>query len=137
MRWHTELLIEFILLCVLWYRTAPCWFSILIGVDFCAGLLQLLLHRSSYPLLSRSFWIAGVVIAGPLVYKALMEGQYLKLTLLLWWHVRILCFWIAAQLTLTTLQTQSDLLLPANHALLLIDALCFCGWIACFGCFAM
>lgn len=132
MRWHTELLIEFILLCVLWYRTAPRWFSILIGVDFCAGILQLLLHRSSYPLLSRSFWIAGVVIAGPLVWLALLESAQTSFMPCSIWHRRLLAFWIAAQLTLTTLQTQSDLLLPANHALLLVDAACFCGWIVCF-----
>lgn len=132
MRWHIELLIESALLAILWRKAAPRWLSILIGVDLIAQVIQLLPYRADYPIISRSFWIAGVIAAGPLVLMALIESAYLERTRADWWHIRILSFWVAAQLTCITLQTQADLLIPTNHVLMVLNAGVFIAWIAVF-----
>lgn len=132
MRWHIELLIESVLFAILWRKTAPRWFSILIGVDLMAQAIQFLSYRAHYPMISRSFWITGVLTAGPLMLAVLIEAAELDRSRVNWWHIRILSFWAAAQLTCVTLQTQADLLIPTNHVLMVLNAAVFFAWIAVF-----
>jgi hypothetical protein len=106
------------------------WFETLIGVDFMAGLLQLIPYRGMLPMHSRLIWVSGVVIAGPLLMMALIESS--ELGHMAFWHVRILALWTAFQLTCIALQTQGDLTIPLNSVLLTGDALCFLLWIALF-----
>lgn len=132
MRWHIEVLIEAVLIAILWRKSVPRWFAILIGVHFCANLLQIIPYRIGLLAHSQLIWCFGVVITAPLLWMALAETLGLDLGRVRFYHPRILAFWTVAQLTCITFQTQRGWLVPANHVLLICDSAAFLGWIALF-----
>lgn len=135
MRWHIELLIEAVLLGILWGKDAPRWFSVLIGVDFVAGVLQLIPNRFGLLQHSRIIWAAGILVACPLQFLALNEAADVSESIpraKRFRHQRLMAFWVVAQLACVSLQTQAAFMVPVNHALLTIDALCFLAWAALF-----
>lgn len=128
MYWHLELILEFSLLCILWIKPAPRWFSILIGVDFTASLLQLLPYRAGLRSLPALIWEAGIVLALPLGSLALIEAGEMERGKRQYWHLRLLASWFAGRLCIISLQTQPALVIPLNRALLALDAAAFVAW---------
>lgn len=133
MLWHAELLIEACLIAVIiWRKPQMRWWEALIGVDFVSGLFQLIPYREHLRMHSRIMWACGVILAGPLLWKSLLEIRLKFNSSLIQWHTRILAAWIVLQLTCVTLQTQQDWVLPVNHFLLVADSVCFLAWISLF-----
>lgn len=129
MRWHIELLIEAALLGILiWRKPGLRWFESLIGVDLIAGILQIIPYRAHYRGISRLIWIGGIVLALPLGWLALVEAAELERSSRQYWHVRILAAWLMVMLCCVSLQTQQDLVIPVNHALLACNAAAFISW---------
>lgn len=131
MFWHFELVIEFaLILTILWRKPGLRWWGALIGVDFAAGVLQILPYRSGLRAHSRLIWEAGLFMAFPLGWLAIIEaGEIISRSRLQWFHLRILAFWLIAQLLCVTLQTQRDLLLFMNYVILAVNAVSFTLWI--------
>lgn len=135
MRWHIEVILELALFLVLSFRTSGLrWFDILIGVDLTAQILQIIPYRSHYPAFSALFWRGGVVLIAAARFMALLELRSAPMTRRMWWHARILCFWIAGVTACAWLEVgQSDpVVFKVNTVLLLIQAVCYMGWIAIF-----
>lgn len=133
MLWHSEVMIEIALFCVLLYsRCGLRWFEMLIGLDLAANLAQLLPYRADLREIPKLIWIAGVLVAMPFVIGAMIEAAAAERTRRNWWHVRILAFWIAAQLALISLQTMPNTMynwkIPVNGVLLTVDAASFTAW---------
>lgn len=129
MRWHLELIIESALVGVILCQTLNLrWFETLIGVDFLAGLVQIIPYREGYRGFSRLFWEAGIILALPLIFMAVVEAGNMQPSRVKFWHLRILAAWISVQLCCISLQTQPALVLAVNGWLLTADALAFVAW---------
>lgn len=135
MRWHVALIAEAILIVVIcWRKPGLRWFAALIGVDFMASVLQLLLYRGDFRMLSRLIWLGGVGLAAPLNWMALMEmadpfrespapKSFPRMA-----HGVLLSAWISVNLLCVTLQTQPGWVIPVNHVMLIAQTLLFIAW---------
>lgn len=134
MRWHISLICEAVLIAAIsWRKPGLRWFGALIGVDFIASLYQLIPYRAGLVWHSRLIWITGVIIGCPLLLRALVEASTHAEKGAIWfWHARYLWTWTAVHMAIYALQTQSDLVIPMNHVLLIFDSVSFLSWAALF-----
>lgn len=129
--WYLEVAFELCLFALLWFKDLGLrWFSIFIGVDVVAGLLQFSLYRSGYHHFSAWIWEIGVIAWIPLMPFAFIEAadNYANDRRLIWKrHIAILSFWISILFACKS-AAFSRMFPMVNQILLVTDCFVFVAW---------